>query len=78
MAWFALNGEEALETLSKYYKEQIEAYSKANYKKGFDDALNGKQPEKPVNQKTTVRKPESKQSAGGYKPISSPNFIDLD
>ena len=78
MAWFALNGEEALETLSKYYKEQIEAYSKANYKKGFDDALNGKQPEKRVNQKTTVRKPESKQSAGGYKPISSPNFIDLD
>ena len=78
MAWFALNGEEALETLSKYYKEQIEAYSKANYKKGFEDAINGKNPEKPVTQKTTVRKPESKQESGGYKPISSPYFIDLD
>ena len=78
MAWFALNGEEALETLSKYYKEQIESYSKANYNKGFEDAKNGKQPDKVITQKTTVRKPESKQVSSGYKPVSSPYLIDLD
>ena len=80
MAWFALNGEDALETLSKYYKEQIDAYSRANYKKGFEDGQKGKQPDKPaVTTKTTVRKPESKTTPqGGYKPISTPYYIDLD
>ena len=42
MAWFALKGEEALDQLSKYYKDVIKDYAKANYKKGMEDALSGK------------------------------------
>lgn len=77
MAWFALNGEDALEALSKYYKEQIDSYSKANYKKGFEDGKNGVVPVK-TTQKTTVRKPKQETQKENFKPISSPYFIDLD
>lgn len=79
MAWFALNGEEALDSLSKYYKEQIDSYSRANYKKGFEDGQKGVEPAK-TTQKTTIRKPKSEQTKGNekFKPISSPYFIDLD
>lgn len=78
MAWFALNGEDALDTLSKYYKDQIDAYSKANYKKGFEDGQKGKSTQKPAP-KSTVRKPaKSTDSEPKYKPLSDPIYIDLD
>lgn len=76
MAWFALNGDDALETLSKYYKEQIDAYSKANYKKGFEDGQKGKQAAQPKT--TVVRKPESKKEGDNFKAVANPYYIDLD
>ena len=42
MGWFLLKGEEALSSLSDYYKDRITEYSKLNYQKGFDDANSGK------------------------------------
>lgn len=36
-AWFILNGEEALNEISDYFKGQIKLASETQYKKGFDD-----------------------------------------
>lgn len=78
MAWFALKGEDALDDLARHYKELIDSYSKANYKKGYEDGKNGIQPNKPV-QKATVRKQENKKTnEGAVKPLSAPYMIDLD
>lgn len=80
MAWFALNGEEALDTLSKYYKEQIDEFSRSNYKKGFEDGKKGAQTTPQKNTKTTkVQKPVTpKEEPGVVKPINNPIYIDLD
>lgn len=75
MAWFALYGEDALESLSKYYKEQIESYSRSNYKRGYDDGQKGRQA---PAARSTVRKPVANGGRDGYKPLSTPNLIDLD
>lgn len=75
MAWFALKGEEALEDLSKHYKELINSYARANYEKGYKDAQEGVKPA----HKSTVRKPvKAGKNGGGIKPLSSPVMIDLD
>lgn len=42
MAWFALNGEEVLNSISNYYKKQINQISKQNYNKGLEDGKKGK------------------------------------
>lgn len=42
MAWFALHGEDMFNSISDYYKKQITQVSRNNYKKGYDDAMNGK------------------------------------
>lgn len=73
MAWFALKGEEALDSLSSYYKNQIEQYSKDNYKKGFEDGKNGKQTKNVSTPKSTVVKKSNKNE----NEPESPNFIPL-
>ena len=79
MAWFALKGEEALETISSYYKDQIDQYSKDNYKKGFEDGKNGKQQTKPTSKTTVVKKNnKSNNDNEGVQPLFSPYMIDLD
>lgn len=79
MAWFALKGEEALETISSYYKDQIDQYSKDNYKKGFEDGKSGKQQTKPASKTTVVKKNnKSNNDNEGVQPLFSPYMIDLD
>ena len=55
-AWFILNGEEALNSISEYFINQIKLVSQNQYKKGFEEAKNGKQPSRPevvINNKMT-------------------------
>ena len=76
MAWFALKGEEALDSLSSYYKNQIEQYSKDNYKKGFEDGKNGKQTKQVSTPKSTVIKNNNKSNKNGNE-RENPEFIPL-
>lgn len=53
-AWFILNGEEALNGVAEYFKNQIKLISENQYKKGFEEGKNGKTPSRPqvvINQK---------------------------
>lgn len=80
MAWFALKGEEALDDLAKHYKELIDSYAKANYKKGYEDAKKGIQPGKPAAKSTVkpANKNNNNVNGGDIKPISTPYMINLD
>lgn len=40
-AWFILNGEEAFDSISDYFKTQIKLAGESQYKKGFEDGRNG-------------------------------------
>lgn len=42
LAWFALKGEEALDSVSEYYKQQIKEVGRTNYNKGLEDGKSGK------------------------------------
>lgn len=57
-AWFILNGDEALDNVTEYFINQIKLVSDNQYKKGFEDGKNNKQPTRPsvVIQKTTPHK----------------------
>ena len=46
-AWFILNGDEALNNISDYFINQIKLVSENQYKKGFEEGKNGKQPSRP-------------------------------
>lgn len=41
MSWFALKGEEAIDSLNEYYKEQITKARESGYAKGLEDAKKG-------------------------------------
>lgn len=71
MSWFALKGQEAIRQISEYYKHQISEQSKANYKKGYEDAKAGKA-SNPA--KTVVKRPEQQP---GRKPKTT-SIYDLD
>lgn len=46
-AWFILNGDEALNSISDYFINQIKLVSENQYKKGFEEGKQGKQPSRP-------------------------------
>lgn len=46
-AWFILNGDEAFNSISDYFVNQIKQVSENQYKKGFEEGRNGKQPSRP-------------------------------
>lgn len=71
MSWFALKGQEAIRQISEYYKHQITEQSKANYKKGYEDAKAGRA-SNPA--KTVVKRPEQQT---GRKPKTT-SIYDLD
>lgn len=48
-AWFALYGEDVINSISDYYKKEISKISKSNYEKGFNDGKNGKQTSVVIN-----------------------------
>ena len=59
-AWFILNGEEAFNSVSDYFINQIKLVSENQYKKGFDEGKNGKTPSRPqvvINNNTTTQRP---------------------
>lgn len=59
-AWFILNGDEALNNISDYFINQIKLVSENQYKKGFEEGKNGKQPSRPqvvINSKTVTQRP---------------------
>lgn len=60
MSWFALKGQEAISSISSYYKAKITEAAKTNYQKGYDDAKNGN---KKSEVKSMVRKPAQKANA---------------
>ena len=56
-AWFILNGDEAINNISDYFINQIKQVSENQYKKGFEEGKNGKQPSRPqvvINNKQTT------------------------
>ena len=46
-AWFILNGDEALNSISEYFINQIKLVSENQYKKGFEEGKQGKNPSRP-------------------------------
>ena len=46
-AWFILNGDEALNSISEYFINQIKLVSENQYKKGFEEGKSGKEPSRP-------------------------------
>ena len=46
-AWFILNGEEALNSISDYFINQIKLVSENQYKKGFEEGRSGNKPSRP-------------------------------
>ena len=59
-AWFILNGEEAFNSISDYFINQIKLVSENQYKKGFEEGKNGKQPSRPqvvINNKQNTQRP---------------------
>lgn len=48
MAWFALHGEDIINSISEYYNQQIQEVAKTNYEKGKNEAKAKVKPEKKV------------------------------
>ena len=46
-AWFILNGDEAFNNVSDYFINQIKLVSENQYKKGFEEGRQGKEPSRP-------------------------------
>ena len=67
-AWFALHGEEVINNISQYYKQQIQEVAKANYEKGKNDA----KPKKTTERKVVVQKQPKKENIN----IKSINDLD--
>jgi hypothetical protein len=47
-AWFILNGDEALNNISDYFIKKIKLVSENQYKKGFEEGKQGKEPSRPA------------------------------
>lgn len=63
MAWFALKGEEAIDSIAEYFTEQIKAVSQSRYEQGFKDGQAGKRTQtksSPVVVQTPQEKPQEK------------------
>lgn len=63
MAWFALKGEEAIDSITEYFTEQIKAVSQSRYEQGFKDGQAGKRTQtksSPVVVQTPQEKPQEK------------------
>lgn len=58
MAWFALKGNEAIDSITDYYNKEIQNVRRSSYEKGLKDGRAGK-----TTTSTVVFKPKSKRSA---------------
>lgn len=59
MVWFALRGEEAIDSLNEYYKDQISKARQSGYQKGLEDARSGNTGSRVV-QKTKLQRKQYK------------------
>lgn len=59
MMWFALRGEEAIDGLNEYYKDQISKARQSGYQKGLEDARSGNTGSRVV-QKTKLQRKQYK------------------
>ena len=58
-AWFILNGDEAFNSISDYFINQIKLVSESQYKKGFEEGKQGREPSRPqvvINNKQNNRR----------------------
>lgn len=69
MAWWVTKGEDAVDQMQRYYRQQIMEKQTASYKKGYEDAKNGK------NMSFVVPRNDRSRN-GGHKAI--PSLADLD
>lgn len=79
MAWFALKGDEAFETITDYYNKEITRQSRDAYTAGYEDAKKGVQP-KSTRKPTVVVKPAQTPGAApqpGNKPEKTIDDIDF-
>lgn len=72
MVWYALKGDEAIDQMQRYYKNEINTRQQAAYKKGFEDAKNGK------GMSYVVQKPagSKRQNKPLFTPVASLEDID--
>ena len=70
MVWYALKGDEAINQMQRYYKNEINNRQQAAYQKGFEDAKNGR------GMSYVVNKPKQNPSSGQFRDI--PTLDDLD
>ena len=71
-AWFILNGEEAFNTISDYFAQQIKLVSENQYKKGLEDGKKG------VQTRPTVVIDNSNKNNKTHRSYSSINDLDDD
>lgn len=57
MMWFALKGEEAIDNINEYYKDQISKVRQSAYQKGLQDAKNGNAGSRVVKRTQINKKP---------------------
>ena len=62
MAWFALNGEKAFNTISDYISTEIKKVGQANYNKGYEDGLKKQR----NNPRVVVTKPQKQSNYDSY------------
>ena len=67
-AWFILNGDEAFNSISDYFTNQIRLVSENQYRKGFEEGKRGVNPSRPevVIQKNTNPQQTKKQAKSIY------------
>lgn len=71
-AWFILNGDEAFETITDYFKKQMKQVSEHQYQKGLEDGKKG------VQSKPTVVIDNSNKNNNRHKVYSDINDLDDD
>lgn len=66
VAWFILNGDEALNNISEYFVNQIKLVSENQYKKGFEEGKANRQPSRP---EVVIRNGSQRQSYGSINDL---------
>ena len=66
VAWFILNGDEALNNISEYFVNQIKLVSENQYKKGFEEGKSNRQPSRP---EVVIRNGSQRQSYGSINDL---------
>lgn len=72
MVWYALKGDEAVEQMQRYYNKTIVDKQSAAYKKGFEDAKNGK------GMSYVVQKPKGSNPKSQFRTIERLEDIDAE